>query len=89
MPKSNKTKKQAAEPRVRSQERDEGQERQTYKVRCALTYAFYMFVEAHSRDEAEYIAEQYCRKEDRKADCNFWEQESSYQHSCFEAEEAE
>jgi hypothetical protein len=74
---------------VRSEERDEGRERQTFKVRCALTYAFYMFVEAHDRDEAEYIAELHCRKHDKEDDIPFWESESSYQHSCFEAEEAD
>ena len=42
--------------RVRSEERDEGKERQTFKVRCALTNAFYMFVNAHDSDEAELLA---------------------------------
>lgn len=74
-------------PAVRSEERDEGRGRQTFKVRCALEHAFYLFVEAHDSDEAELIAEQYCERGDREEDC-FWESEASYLHSTFEAEEA-
>lgn len=72
---------------AKSEERDEGMDRQTYKVRCSLENAFYMFVEAHSSDEAETIAEQVCEKRDREEDC-FWDSEASYKHSTFEAEEA-
>ena len=74
-------------PAVKSEERDEGMDRQTYKVRCSLENAFYLFVEAHSSDEAEVIAEQFCEKHDREEDC-FWDSEASYKHSKFEAEEA-
>ena len=72
--------------RVRSEERDEGKERQTFKVRCALTNAFYMFVEAHDSDEAELIAERFCEEKSEKDD-RFWDSEASYKHSTFEAEE--
>lgn len=82
-----KTKRKGVAVRVRSEERDEGKERQTFKVRCALTNAFYMFVEAHDSDEAELIAEQFCEKKDREED-GFWDSEASYKHSTFEAEEA-
>lgn len=74
-------------PAAKSEERDEGNDRQTYKVRCSLENAFYMFVEAHSNDEAELIAERVCEKRDREEDC-FWDSEASYKHSKFEAEEA-
>lgn len=74
-------------PAVKSEERNEGADRQTYKVRCSLENAFYLFVEAHSSDEAEMIAEQFCEKHDREEDC-FWDSEASYKHSKFEAEEA-
>ena len=73
---------------VRSEERDEGRERQTFKVRCALTYAFYAFVEAHDADEAELVAENWCRESDaRRDDGLFWDSEATYKHSTFEAEE--
>lgn len=88
MPRSRKRKNVKDRPLIRSEERDEGKDRKTYKVRCAHTYAFYMFVEAHDRDEAEYMAELHCRKHDKEEDL-FWESEASYAHSCFEAEEAE
>lgn len=74
-------------PAVKSEERDEGMDRRTYKVRCSLENAFYMFVEAHSSDEAELVAETHCEKHDREDDC-FWESEASYKHVTFEAEEA-
>ena len=78
------TKKRSA---VKSEERDEGRDRQTYKVRCSLENAFYLLVEAHSSEEAETVAEQYCEKHDREEDC-FWDSEASYKHLKFEAEEA-
>ena len=74
-------------PAVKSEERDVGADRRTYKVRCSLENAFYLFIEAHSSDEAETIAAQYCEKHDREEDC-FWDSEASYKHSTFEAEEA-
>ena len=74
-------------PAVKSEERDEGTGRQTFKVRCSLENAFYLIVEAHDSDEAELLAEQYCEKHDREEDC-FWDSEASYKHSKFEAEEA-
>lgn len=73
-------------PKVRTEDRHYGDEVQTYKVRCAKTDAFYLFVEAHNSDEAEFLAENYCREHDKEEDC-FWESEASYQHSTFEAEE--
>lgn len=63
-------------------------ELQTFKVRCSLENAFYLMVEAHDSDEAELVAENYCREHDEQEDC-FWESEASYKHSTFEAEETE
>lgn len=64
-------------------------ELQTFKVRCSLETAFYAFVEAHDSDEAEIVAENWCREEDKKdLDGLFWESEATYKHSTFEAEEA-
>lgn len=72
--------------KLKTQERPR-HELQTFKVRCSLESAFYLFVEAHDSAEAELVAEDYCREHDSKEDC-FWDSEASYKHSTFEAEEA-
>lgn len=72
--------------KIKSDDVRRGDELQTFKVRCSLENAFYMFVEAHNSDEAELLAENYCREKDRQEDC-FWDSEASYKHSKFEAEE--
>lgn len=64
-------------------------ELQTFKVRCSLETAFYAFVEAHDADEAERVAENWCRESDAKRDDGlFWPSEASHMYSTFEAEEA-
>lgn len=70
---------------IRTEERPR-HELQTFKVRCSLENAFYLLVEAHDSDEAEIVAENYCRDKDRQEDC-FWDSEATYRHSKFEAEE--
>lgn len=75
-------------PRLKTEERPRG-ELQTFKVRCSQETAFYAFVEAHDADEAEIVAENWCRESDAKRDDGlFWDSEASYKHSKFEAEEA-
>lgn len=74
-------------PRLKTEERPR-HELQTFKVRCSLETAFYMFVEAHGADEAEYVAENWCREIDREtADGLFWDSRATYKHLKFEAEE--
>ena len=73
---------------LKTQERPR-HEFQTFKVRCSLETAFYAFVDAHDSDEAEIVAENWCREQDEKyLDGQFWESEATYKHSTFEAEEA-
>lgn len=61
---------------------------QTFKVRCSLETAFYAFVEAHDAQEAEIVAANWCREQDKERDDGlFWESEATYKHSTFEAEE--
>lgn len=75
-------------PKLKTDERPRG-ELQTFKVRCSLETAFYAFVEAHDSDEAEVVAENWCReREEEYLDGQFWESEATYKHSTFEAEEA-
>jgi len=64
-------------------------ELQTFKVRCSQETAFYAFVEAHDTDEAELVAENWCRESDAKRDDGlFWDSEATHKHLKFEAEEA-
>ena len=72
--------------KIKSDDVHYGDKLQTFKVRCSLENAFYIFVEAHDSGEAEIVAENYCCEKDRTEDC-FWESEASYKHSKFEAEE--
>lgn len=73
--------------RLKTEERPR-HELQTFKVRCSLETAFYAFVEAHDADEAELVAENWCRESDAKRDDGlFWDSEATYKHSTFEAEE--
>ena len=75
-------------PRLKTDERPRG-ELQTFKVRCSLELAFYAFVEAHSADEAEVVAMNWCRESDERSDDGlFWDSESTHKHEKFEAEEA-
>lgn len=75
-------------PKLKTDERPRG-ELQTFKVRCSLETAFYAFVEAHDADEAELVAENWCRESDEEyLDGQFWDSEATYKHSTFEAEEA-
>lgn len=75
-------------PKLKTDERPRGK-LQTFKVRCSMEAAFYAFVEAHNADEAELVAENWCRESDEKRDDGlFWESEATYKHSKFEAEEA-
>lgn len=75
-------------PKLKTDERPRG-ELQTFKVRCSLETAFYAIVEAHDADEAELVAENWCRKSDEeREDGLFWPSEASHMHSKFEAEEA-
>ena len=75
-------------PKLKTDERPRG-ELQTFKVRCSMETAFYAFVEAHNADEAELVAENWCRESGAKRDDGlFWESEATYRHSTFEAEEA-
>lgn len=56
--------------------------------RCSLETAFYVVVEAHNAEEAEIVAENWCRKSDEKReDGLFWSSEASHMHPKFEAEE--
>lgn len=64
-------------------------ELQTFKVRCSLETAFYAFVEAHDADEAELVAENWCRESDAmRGDGLFWDSEATHRYLNFEAEEA-
>ena len=75
-------------PRLKTDERPRGK-LQTFKGRCSMETAFYAFVEAHNADEAELVAENWCRESGEKRDDGlFWESEATYKHSTFEAEEA-
>lgn len=75
-------------PKLKTEERPR-HKLQTFKVRCSLETAFYAFVEAHDADEAEIVAENWCRESDAKRDDGlFWPSEASHMHSKFEAEEA-
>ena len=66
-----------------------GDRPQTFKVRCSLECVFYALVEAHDSDEAELLAENWCRDEDKKRDDGlFWDCETTHRHTKFEAEEA-
>lgn len=58
----------------------------TFKVRCAITYAHYLYVQARTQDEAVAMAERHC-KEGYKKDCDYWEQEASHIHTQYEPEE--
>lgn len=74
-------------PKLKTDERPR-HELQTFKVRCSLETAFYALVEAHDADEAELVAENWCRESDAKrGDGLFWDSEATYKHSKFEAEE--
>ena len=73
---------------IRTQERPEGRILRSFRVRCSRTLSFYVDVEAYSRQEAEFIAEDYCV--DKGPDV--WKlsgNDSAYSHiQCnFEAEE--
>lgn len=81
-------KRKKKQPKLKTQERPR-HELQTFKVRCSLEMAFYALVEAHDADEAEVVAENWCRESDAKRDDGlFWDSEATYKHGCFEAEEA-
>ena len=67
-------------PRLKTDERPR-HELQTFKVRCSLETVFYAFVEAHNANEAEIMAENWCKDVD-------WDYEATYKHSTFEAGEA-
>lgn len=60
--------------------KDEKKERSPYKVRCAVTFACYAFVEAKSPAEAERLARKWFRKQDAEA-------EASHIHDTYEVEE--
>lgn len=76
-------------PKLKTDDVHYGDGLQTFKVRCSLEMAFYAFVEAHDADEAEVVAEGWCRESDAKRDDGlFWDSEATYKHSTFEAEEA-
>ena len=76
-------------PKLKTDDVRCGDELQTFKVRCSLETAFYAFVKAHNADEAELVAENWCRGSDAKfGDGLFWDSEATYKHSTFEAEEA-
>lgn len=75
-------------PELKTDERPR-HELQTFKVRCSQETAFYAIVHAHDADEAELVAENWCRESDAKRDDGlFWDSEATYRHSTFEAEEA-
>jgi hypothetical protein len=75
-------------PKLKTDERPR-RELQTFKVRCSLETAFYAFVEAHDSDEAEIVAENWCREQVEEClDGQFWDSEATYKHTTFEAEEA-
>lgn len=74
-------------PRLKTEERPR-HKLQTFKVRCSQETAFYAFVKAHNSDEAEIVAENWCREQNEKdLDGQFWESEATYKHLTFEAEE--
>lgn len=60
----------------------------TFKVRCAITFAHYVYVQARTQDEAVEMAERHCKEGYKKDDC-FWESEASHIHTQYEPEEAE
>lgn len=75
-------------PKLKTDERPR-HELQTFKVRCSLETAFYAFVEAHDAREVEIVAENWCKESGAMCDDGlFWEPETTYKHSTFEAEEA-
>lgn len=67
-------------PRLRFKSKSKG-EKTTYKVRCAVTFASYWFVEATSAGEAERIARRNFRKCDPEA-------EAAHINDSYEVEEA-
>jgi hypothetical protein len=74
-------------PKLKTQERSR-HELQTFKVRCSREMAFYMFVDAHDAEEAEVVAENWCRESDAKRDDGlFWDSEVAFIHETFEAKE--
>ena len=76
-------------PKLKTDDVHHGDELQTFKVRCSLETAFYAFVEAHDADEAEIVAEDWCRENEAEPDgFLFWDSEATYKHATFEAEEA-
>lgn len=75
-------------PKLKTDDVHYGDELQTFKVRCSLETAFYAFVEAHDSDEAEVVAENWCREQDKEyLDGQFWDSEATWKHLKFEAEE--
>lgn len=75
-------------PKLKTDERPR-HKLQTFKVRCSLETAFYAFVEAHDAEEAETVAENWCRESDaERDDCLFWDSEATHRRMTFEAEEA-
>lgn len=81
-------KRKKRHPKLKTQERPR-HELQTFKVRCSLEMAFYAFIEAHNAEEAEIVAENWCRESDKERDDGlFWDSEATHKHSTFEAEEA-
>ena len=80
-------KRKKRHPKLKTQERPR-HELQTFKVRCSLETAFYALVDAHDADEAERVAEDWCREYDKERDDGlFWDLEATYKHTTFEAEE--
>ena len=62
----------------------------SFKVRCSLENVFYAFIDAHDADEAEALAEKWCRESNNTRDDGlFWGMEATYKHSKFEAEETD
>lgn len=75
-------------PRLKTDE-CQRHELQTFKVRCSLETAFYAFVEAHDKDEAEIVAENWCiESATKRGERLFWNSQARYKHSTFEADEA-
>lgn len=75
-------------PKLKTEDVRYGDKLQTFKVRCSQETVFYALVEAHDQNEAEFIAENWCRESDEKRDDGlFWDSEATHKHSKFEAEE--
>lgn len=64
-------------------------DRETYKVRAALTCAHYLFVEAGSPDEAERKVRAHIMDIEKNHGGYDWYGEASHMHTTFEVEEAE